>query len=105
MQEGFFSTKQTELISYQKGKFLTCQSCGLYKDCKSPKMQPFGNFQKKIMVIGEAPGEIEDNKGKPWQGKSGQLLQKTFGDLGIDLFEDCVNVNSVSCRPMDSNRD
>jgi len=51
--------------------------------------------------IGEAPGEAEDELGKPWQGKTGKLLKQVYRNLGIDLFEDCVNINSCHCRPMD----
>jgi len=101
MQEGFFTKKETQSISRPGGRVYSCVACGLCKDCKSPKMEPFGNFKKKILNIGEAPGEIEDNKGKPWQGKVGKLLQRTYDDLGIDLFEDCLNINACSCRPVD----
>lgn len=54
--------------------------------------------------MGEAPGRREDEKGKPWQGKVGRLLQKTYRRLGVDLFQDCVNINSIACRPP-KNRD
>lgn len=83
------------------GKILSCVSCGLYKECQSPKMMPYGNFKKGILNIGEAPGEVEDERGKPWQGKTGQLLTNAYKKLGIDIFEDCLNVNSVSCRPIE----
>jgi len=99
--EGFFTKKETESKSRPDGKTYSCYSCGLYKECTSPRMQPFGSFKKKILVIGEAPGETEDRLGKPWQGKSGRLLQSTFDRLGMDLFEDCLNINAVYCRPMD----
>jgi DNA polymerase len=64
-------------------------------------MEPFGNFKKKILNIGEAPGETEDDLGKPWQGKAGKLLHRAYQKLGIDLFEDCLNVNACLCRPTD----
>jgi len=101
MTEGFFSKKEVESKSRPDGKTYSCASCGLYKDCRSPKMKPYGNFKKKILNIGEAPGEIEDKTGKPWQGRTGQLLQKVYKKLGIDLFEDCLNINTVNCRPVD----
>jgi len=101
MNEGFFTEKQTKSKSRPDGKTYSCASCGLYRDAQNPKMKPFGNFKKGILNIGEAPGEIEDKRGKPWQGKAGRLLQKTYRRLGIDLFEDCLNVNAVNCRPMD----
>jgi len=99
--EGFFTVKETQSFSRPDGKNYSCISCGLYKLCKTPKMKPYGNFKKRILNIGEAPGEMEDRNGKPWQGKTGSLLKETYADLGIDLFEDCLNINAVNCRPED----
>jgi len=79
----------------------SCVSCGLYKDVLSPKIKPYGDCKKKIMVIGEAPGETEDRRAKPWQGKAGRALQRRYKQLGVDLFKDCVNINAVNCRPTD----
>jgi len=101
VMEGFFSKQETSSKTRPGGRMYSCHGCGLYKTCKSPFMKPYGNFKKKILNLGEAPGEIEDNTGKPWQGKAGRLLQRTYKELGIDLFEDCVNINTVSCRPTD----
>ena len=100
--KGFFSNKETESKTRPDGKVVSCASCGLYRDCKSPRMEAYGNFKKRIMTIGEAPGKVEDTKGKPWQGKTGQLLQRTLKGLGIDLFEDCISLNAVNCRPEDN---
>ncbi len=101
--EGFFTAKQTESKSRPDGKTYSCASCGLYKDVKTPKMEPYGEFEKKILVIGEAPGKTEDRRGHPWQGKAGRLLQNTFkNELNIDLFEDCLCMNAVNCRPEDN---
>ncbi len=99
--EGFFTRKETESASRPDGKTYSCVSCGLYGGCQNPKMKPYGNFKKGILIIGEAPGEVEDEKGKPWQGKTGRLLQSTCKKLGIDIFEDCLNINAVYCRPTD----
>jgi hypothetical protein len=57
---GFFTKEQTQSITRPDGKHLSCNSCGLYKQCSSPKMQPYGNFEKQIMCIGDAPSEEED---------------------------------------------
>lgn len=96
--EGFFKTS-TKKQSRPQGKSLSCVSCQLYKNAESPKMEPFGEFKKGIMNIGEAPGKKEDERGQPWQGKVGRVLQRAYRKVGIDLFEDCVNVNAVNCRP------
>ena len=63
-------------------------------------MRPHGNFNKGIMVIGEAPGEVEDEKGRPWQGPTGRLLSRFYRRQGIDLFEDftILKLNAVVYR-------
>jgi len=86
MIEGFFTKKEVESITRPGGKAGTCVTCGLHRTCTTPQMKPFGNFKKKILNIGEAPGEVEDKVGRPWQGKVGKLLQRTYASLGVDLF-------------------
>ena len=44
-----------------------------------------GDKEANIMFIGEAPGEKEDSIGRPFVGKSGQLLDKIL--LAINLIE------------------
>ncbi len=41
----------------------------------------------------------EDERGRPWQGKTGRLLKRTLQELGVDLFEDCISLNACHCRP------
>ena len=38
----------------------------------------------RVMVIGEAPGRDEDQQGKPFVGRAGQLLDKMFAAIGMD---------------------
>jgi len=99
--EGFFTDKEIESKSRPDGKKYSCVVCGLYKDAKSPRIKPFGNFKKKILNIGKAPGELEDKLNTHWKGKDGKFLQVAYKRLGIDLFEDCLNVNACHCRPLD----
>jgi uracil-DNA glycosylase len=98
--KGFFEIKHRRTKSSKKeGNSLSCASCGLFKEAISPMIQPYGDFKKRILIIGEAPGQTEDERGKPWQGKVGRLLKRTCSELGIDLFKDCVSINAVNCRP------
>lgn len=101
MIRGFFSlgvkTKSTKILD--SGKTASCASCGLYQFVLSPKMEAYGNFNRKILNIGEAPGDEEDRKGRQWQGKAGKRLQQEYKRLGVDLFDDCLNINAVNCRP------
>lgn len=97
--KGFFTKEQTRSKSRPDGKTYSCASCNLYQYVLTPRMTSFGNFKKGILNIGEAPGQVEDEKGRQWQGKVGRNLQRAYKKLGIDLFEDCLNINAVNCRP------
>ena len=99
MNFDFFDNRRLKL--QPKSKVQTCTQCGMHVGKRHPIMEPYGKFKLGIMNIGEAPGEMEDLKGKPWQGRVGKLLYRTYGEFGIDLFEDCINMNSVLCRPLD----
>lgn len=103
--QGFFTAKEVQSPSRPDGKKASCAVCGLYKNVESKKIPPFGNFKKKILNIGQAPGYTEDQTNSHWQGKAGKLLQRTYRKLGIDLFEDCLNINSCNCRPLNKNGD
>lgn len=53
----------------------------------------------KIVLIGEAPGEIEDETGRPFVGRSGQLLDEFLANAGISREEDLYITSTVKCRP------
>jgi uracil-DNA glycosylase family 4 len=57
-----------------------------------------GNPEADVMLIGEAPGAEEDRQGKPFVGKSGQLLDRMLGAIGLDRSKVYI-ANSVPWRP------
>lgn len=63
-----------------------------------------GNRDARILMIGEAPGRDEDLQGKPFVGRSGQLLDKILHHIGLDRHAtdpgDSVLIsNTVFWRP------
>lgn len=76
-----------------------CGACGLYKLCQSPKMPPYGRGAKKVLVVGEAPGETEDERNRPFIGKAGGLLRTRLHELGINLDKHAVTTNALICHP------
>ena len=56
-----------------------------------------GTLDAPIIVIGEGPGQEEDQKGIPFVGRAGQLLDKMFAAAG--LSERVFITNSVFWRP------
>jgi len=51
------------------------------------------------MLIGEAPGALEDGEGRPFVGRSGRLLDQLLEEEGLDPERDLYVSNVVKCRP------
>lgn len=58
-----------------------------------------GNPKASLMLIGEGPGQQEDEQGVPFVGRAGQLLSKILDSVGIDRQNDIYICNTVKCRP------
>ncbi len=58
-----------------------------------------GNLKAPIMVIGEAPGQNEDETGLPFVGRAGQLLEKILESVKLDTEKDVYIANINKCRP------
>ena len=80
-----------------------CTACKL---CEGRRQTVFGvgNERAHWMVVGEAPGEQEDQRGEPFVGKSGQLLDNMLRAIGLTRGEAAPALqvyiaNTVKCRP------
>ena len=62
-----------------------------------------GNPEAAIMIVGEAPGRDEDEQGKPFVGKSGQLLDRMIRASGLDPETDVYFSNVLNWRPAGMN--
>ncbi len=58
-----------------------------------------GSPLARVMVVGEAPGKDEDEQGRPFVGRSGQLLRKLLGESFDDLDSEIFITNLLKCRP------
>ena len=58
-----------------------------------------GNPNAKLLIVGEAPGPQENIQGKPFVGRSGQLLDKILQDADFDPEKDVYITNSVFRLP------
>lgn len=95
---GFFP-KSKLLVSKAPASIVPkCGACGLYKACNSPKIAPSGDGKRRILIISEAPGEDEDEKGIHLAGKAGKFLEETLRKVGIDLRRDCTITSALICR-------
>ncbi|MGE3154322.1 MAG: uracil-DNA glycosylase [Nitrospiraceae bacterium] len=80
-----------------------CQRCKLAKLGRSQVVFGVGNPHASIMFVGEAPGFYEDQKGEPFVGAAGKLLNDLLQSAGLSRSEIYI-ANVIKCRPP-NNRD
>ncbi|MBW4519894.1 MAG: uracil-DNA glycosylase [Scytolyngbya sp. HA4215-MV1] len=82
-----------ELASHCK----SCQRCDLGAS-RINAVVGRGNLHAEIMIVGEGPGQNEDETGLPFVGKAGQLLEKILASVNL-TEQDTYICNVVKCRP------
>ncbi len=75
-----------------------CRNCDLHFSRKRA-VCGIGPGNARLMIVGEAPGSSEDEKGLPFVGRSGKLLDQVLSNLNLRR-EEIYITNSVRCRPM-----
>lgn len=80
-----------------KAEILSCRKCPLYRGRKNPVLGE-GNPKALLVFVGEAPGAEEDEKGRPFVGRAGELLTKIIKAMGLSRQEVYIT-NVVKCRP------
>jgi len=98
MSKGFFPQSQAASIKPSTG-IAKCGACKLHKTCHTPRMKPMGKGRKNILIISDAPTELEDRKGVSFVGREGEFLKKHLTRLGVDLKRDCIRTHAVTCHP------
>ena len=76
----------------------SCEQCGLHTG-RTKSVFADGNPHAQLMLIGEGPGQSEDQTGLPFVGKAGKLLDKILGSVGFDRKDTIYIANVVKCRP------
>jgi len=80
-----------------KKKIIEIQNCDL-KQNASKMVFADGNTNSSIMIVGEGPGQKEDELGKPFVGDAGNLLNKMLNAINIER-EKIYITNVVNYRP------
>ncbi len=89
-------------IEAVKHQALGCTRCRLAQG-RTQVVWADGNLDAELLLVGEAPGFHEDQKGIPFVGAAGQLLDKLLADIELDRTKAAI-VNVIKCRPP-GNRD
>lgn len=91
-----------ELMKKLEEKIRNCQKCPLGK-LRTNAVPGAGSYDARVMFVGEAPGYWEDQKGLPFVGRAGKLLDELLAEIGLTR-EEVYITNIVKCRPPE-NRD
>lgn len=90
------------LLAMHRGALIRCKDCKLHQN-RTHMVYGEGNPDADIMFIGEGPGQREDETGRPFVGKAGELLDKIVASMEFNR-SDVFIANVVKCRPP-NNRD
>jgi DNA polymerase len=74
-----------------------CTLCPL-SESRSRAVFGEGAAPTRVLFVGEGPGEVEDQTGRPFVGPAGQKLDEVFGAVGLTR-DDLYITNVVKCRP------
>lgn len=89
--------KKSESLEDIRLEIGDCRRCPLCKERKTV-VYGEGNPKTMLMFIGEGPGADEDEQGRPFVGRAGQLLDKMIAAMKLKR-EDVYIANIVKCRP------
>lgn len=86
-----------------------CKSIALCQECSLGGIRNnfvfgVGDPNAELMLVGEAPGEEEDQEGEPFVGRSGKLLNKILAAIGKNRLKGVYITNVLKCSPP-NNRD
>ncbi len=91
-------TYKQQLLNQLYQPYKKCMACPLGGLGRTTVVFGDGNPDADLMFIGEGPGKDEDAQGKPFVGRSGQLLNRILELVGINR-KDVFITNIVKCRP------
>jgi DNA polymerase len=74
-----------------------CRKCAIGYERRN-NVYGEGDPYARLMVVGEGPGETEDELGRPFVGRAGQLLDRMLTAIGL-AREEVYICNTVKCRP------
>jgi uracil-DNA glycosylase family 4 len=87
---------ERELLRLARG-IQRCRACPLHQS-RRHAVPGEGPVTARVMLVGEAPGDLEDQEGRPFVGRSGRFLTRVLEEYGFDR-RDLFVTSSVKCRP------
>ena len=93
---------KSQLLENLKKRILNIDNCEL-KNNSTQIVFNDGDHESPIMIIGEGPGQKEDESGKPFVGDAGALLNKMLNAINIQRNKVYIT-NVINYRPPDNRK-
>jgi DNA polymerase len=90
-------SRKAERLAHAASAAGACRKCAIGYERRN-NVYGEGDPCARLMVVGEGPGETEDQLGRPFVGRAGQLLDRMLAAIGLPR-EDVYICNTVKCRP------
>lgn len=97
MAEAEVPASSTDHLETLARMIRACTRCPL-ADTRTNAVPGEGSPNARVMFVGEGPGQVEDETGRPFVGPAGQLLDELLGSIGL-ARADVFITNIVKCRP------
>lgn len=75
-----------------------CRACRLHER-RNKAVPGVGDRQADWLFVGEGPGAEEDQRGEPFVGQAGKLLDAMLAAIGLARGRNVYIANAVKCRP------
>lgn len=99
--DGNLQQKIADLVSLNK-MIRQCLDCPLHQT-RRHAVPGEGRIDAKVFFVGEAPGKVNDEVGRPFVGHGGKIFDTILVRLGLDR-NDVFITNAVKCWPPNNRR-
>src|SRR4029453_2991257 len=89
--------QEAERLEALATQIRSCVQCPLHAT-RTKAVPGEGTPSARVMLIGEAPGRDEDQRGQPFVGAAGRFLDQMLTGSGVNR-DDLFITNTVKCRP------
>jgi len=89
--------QEAERLEALATQIRSCVQCPLHAT-RTKAVPGEGASLARVMLIGEAPGRDEDQRGQPFVGAAGRFLDQMLAGSGVNR-SDLFITNTVKCRP------
>ena len=89
--------QEAERLEALATQIRSCVQCPLHAT-RTKAVPGEGTPSARVMLIGEAPGRDEDQRGQPFVGAAGRFLDEVLAGSGVNRG-DLFITNTVKCRP------